>query len=220
MTVATPAALWVSAATVTLALTLATTSPALGVTVRAEDTPSAVNTEPPAATDTEAESAAAAEAAAAAAQAAETAAQAAAAQAAAEAAAAAAAAAANATQPTEETPATNNYTYVPPASTRRPTTLKKEAVAQTPTPMPTPEPTAVEEIAPTVEPSSTPTPEPTDGTVITEVDYATPASSGASPLAIVALSASLVLAAVLGGWALLYKLRLANRPTISPFKRR
>ena len=217
MTVATtPAALWVSAATITLALTLATTSPELGVTVRAEDTPSAVNTEPPAATDTEAESAAAAEAAAAAAQAAETTAQAAAAQAAAE----AAAAAANATQPTEETPATNNYTYVPPASTRRPTTLKKEAVAQTPTPMPTPEPTAVDEIAPTVEPSSTPTPEPTDGTVITEVDYTTPVSSGASPLAIVALSASLVLAAVLGGWALLYKLRLANRPTISPFKRR
>jgi uncharacterized iron-regulated membrane protein len=216
MTVATPAALWVSAATVTLALTLATTSPALGVTVRAEDTPSAVNTEPPAATDAEAESAAAAEAAAA--QAAETAAQAAAAQAAAEAAAAAAEETANATPPTEETPATNKYTYVPPASTRRPTTLKKEAVAQTPTP--TPEPTVVEEIAPTAEPSSTPTPEPTDGTVITEVDYTTPASSGASTLAIVALSASLVLAAVLGGWALLYKLRLANRPTTSPFKRR
>jgi hypothetical protein len=37
---------------------------------------------------------------------------------------------------------------------------------------------------------------------------------------ICAAATSLLLAALLGGWALLYKLRLANRPTITPFKRR
>lgn len=121
-------------------------------------------------------------------------------------------------QPAEVNPAPSSWFYVPPTSTRRSTSVEKRTEA--PTPTLTPEPTAAVEVAPTAQPSAEPTPEPTHETVITEVDYTTPNSAGASTLAIIALSASLVLAALLGGWVLLYKPRLANRPTIAPFKRR
>lgn len=115
--------------------------------------------------------------------------------------------------PSEETPSTDTWTYVSP-SIRRPTV--------TATATPTAEPAAVIPVEPTAVPSSTPTPKPspTGAPVITEVDYTTASSIKVSPLAMVALTASLVLAALLGGWALLYKLRYANQPAHTRFRRR
>ncbi|TFD29184.1 hypothetical protein [Cryobacterium lyxosi] len=201
-----PAAFWAGTFVIALALTFSTMSPALALTVRSEDTPSTVTTEPetsPEPTPTE-ETASTSE-----------------------------------PTPTEETvsespeptysdapddsatttptttetePSTDTWTYVAPRTTRRSTT--------TTTATPTAEPEVVVQVAPTAEPSATPTPQPTQETLITEVDYTSVSSAGASPLAVAALTASLVLAALLGAWALLYKLRLANRPTNGPFRRR
>ncbi len=217
MTVARPAVFWVSAVTISLSLIFSAPPPALALNVRAEDAPPAITTEPPQSpteepaivpdqtpdpipdlmpdpapdvVDTRTDTPHDPTAT----------------------------PTDTTTVPSEVDPAPSSWIYVPPASTRRSTSVEKKTAS--PTPTPTPEPTAVEEVAPTPVPSSTPTPEPTHETVITEVDYTTATSAGASTLAVIALSASLVLAALLGGWALLYKLRLANHPTTAPFKRR